>query len=325
MFCCRTLIASAILLLSACSALAPKDPDMTPINPTAVLEVHTVNAGTPDFPAFESTTLSYTRSSMQREEISLGSTGVVARWLDGNPGVRIERVDRKLAWLVDPKGKKVVECSLKSCPGVAGKPPTKKSADDDQGRGTACRLKIASSMLEAEPTGRKRNINGFDTDQYDVKWQVTLRDNASRRSISTITIDVWTTAATPDLTEAMAIERTYSRAREKILGIDAEGDPPAIVPAEVGRMMSSYLASRVSPTERANLIAGARKIDKVKGHPILINVKWTVAGEACSMDETMKDVGSKPLFTFTSEVKTHKMQRLHDSLFVPPKGYKITK
>jgi len=43
------------------------------------------------------------------------------------------------------------------------------------------------------------------------------------------------------------------------------------------------------------------------------------------MDETMKDVGSKPLFTFTSEVKTHKMQRLHDSLFVPPKGYKITK
>jgi hypothetical protein len=176
-----------------------------------------------------------------------------------------------------------------------------------------------------EPTGRKRNINGFDTDQYDVKWQVTLRDNASRKSVSTINIDVWTTPATPDLTEAIAVERAYSRAREKILGTDSNGDPSAIVPAEVGRMMSSYLSLRVSPTERANLLASARKVDKVKGQPILTNVKWTLAGEACSMDETMKDIGYKPLFTFTSEVKTHRMQPLHDSLFVPPKGYKITK
>jgi hypothetical protein len=324
MFVVRTLIATAVLLFSACSALAPKDPDLTPINPSAVLEMHTVSAGTPDFPAFESTTLSYTRASMQRNETILGATGVVARLLDGNPDIRIERLDRKLAWLVDTKSKKVVECSLKVCPGAAGKPPMKKSADD-QVRGTACRLKISSSMLVAEPTGRKRNINGFDTDQYDVKWQVTLRDNASRRSISTVSIDVWTTPVTPDLTAAMSIERTYSRAREKILGTDSDGDPSAVVPAEVGRMMSSYLSSRVSPTERANLLASARKLDKVKGQPILTNVKWTLAGEACSMDEAMKDIGYKPLFTFTSEVKTHKMQPLHDSLFVPSRGYTITK
>ena len=62
----------------------------------------------------------------------------------------------------------------------------------------------------------------------------------------------------------------------------------------------------------------------MKGQPILMNVKWSFTGEACSTNETMKDIGDTPLFTFIWEVKSHRMEPLHDSLFVPPKDYKRT-
>ncbi|MEO8008588.1 MAG: hypothetical protein ABI728_08730, partial [Betaproteobacteria bacterium] len=98
-----------------------------------------------------------------------------------------------------------------------------------------------------------------------------------------------------------------------------------ILPIEVGRMLNIYLSRSVSPTDRSNFLAGARTLDEVKGHPILMKVTWRFVGEACSMDETMKDVGNKPLFVFMSEVKSSRLEALHDSLFAPPKEYRIMK
>ena len=313
------------LVLAGCSGLAPKDP--TPVNPTAVTETHVVNEGVKGFPAFESTTRTYTRANMQRSESTVTGAGTFARSLGGaNTGARIERLDRKLVWTLDAKNKRYGECPLKGCPAsIPRKPPEKKSAEDDKTRDAECRLKIGNTTFTVEPTGQKRSINGFDTEQYDVKWLVTFRDNASRKSTSTLNIDVWTTPVTPALKDATALEKAYAGAHDKILDIDTEPDRMVVLPPEVGRMISSHLSQYVSPTDRSNFLAGARKLDKVKGQPILINVKWSFAGEACSMDEVMKDIGDKPLFTFMSEVKSHKMEPLHDSLFAPPKDFKRAK
>jgi hypothetical protein len=136
---------------------------------------------------------------------------------------------------------------------------------------------------------------------------------------------LWTTPATPSQKDATALEKAYARARAKFLGVDTEPDRVVDLPPEVGRMIGSFLSPNVSPTDRALFLAGAKNLDKVKGQPILMNVKWSLAGEACSMDETMKDIGDKPLLTFTSEVKSRKMEALHDSLFALPKDYKRRK
>ena len=319
-------VGTAAMVVAGCSILAPRDPDLTPINATAVLETHTVNAGIEDFPTFESTTLSYTRANMQRNESSVKETGTTSRLREDESNVRIERLDRKLTWTLDAKNKRVTECPLKGCPSpIPRKPPTKKSADKDKPRDPACRLKIGLTALAIESTGQKRNINGFDAEQYDIKWLVTFKDNTSRKSVSTVSVDLWTTPATPALKDAMALEKAYARSRDNILGIDGDADQMGLLPPEVGRMISSYLSANVSPTERTNFVAAMKKLDKVKGQPILMNVKWSFTGEACSMEETMKDIGDKPLFTFMTEVNSHKTVPLHDSLFAPPKGYKITK
>ena len=315
------------LVLAGCAGLAQKDSDQTPINRTAVLEMHMVNEGIKSFPAFESTTRTYTRATMRRIESTVTGTGTFARFLGGaSADVRIERPDRTMSWTLNAENRQYTECPLKGCVGpIPVKPPPKKFADDDKTLDTQCRLKIGTTTFTIEPTGRKRSINGFDTEQYDIKWLVVFRDNASRKSISTLDIDVWTTRVTPGLKDATALEKTYARAHGKIPGIDTDTDTMAVLPPEVNRMIGSYLSANVSSTDRARFLAGAKKLDKVKGQPILMNVKWGFAGEACSMDETMKDIGDRPLFTCIWEVRSHRMEPRHDSLFAPPKDYKRTK
>jgi len=326
MFRRSTGVAIATLALAGCAGLAPKDPDLTPVNATAVLEMHEVSEGIADFPAFESTTLNYTRANMQRSETSIRGTSLISRLLDGETEVRIERLDKKLAWTLDAKNKRAVECPLKGCLGpTPRKPQTKNSAGDDKARDAVCRLKASNTVFTLTPTGQKRSINGFDAEQYDVKWLVTFKDNASHKSTSAISIDLWVTPVTPALKDAAALEKAYVSKHDDILDVDSDADLMGMLPPEVGRMISGYLSRNLSPADRANFLAGAKKLDKVKGQPILMNVKWSFFGAACSMDETMRDIGEKPLFTFTSEVKSHRMAPLHDSLFAPPKGYKITK
>jgi hypothetical protein len=315
------------LVLTGCSGLAPRDPDPTPLKPTAVIETHLVSEGIRDFPAFESTTRTYTRANMQRSESTVTGVGTFARFLGGaSADARIERLDRKLLWTLDAKTKRFSECPLKGCPApLPRKLPEKKSAEEDRARDAQCRLTIGNTTFSVEPTGQKRSINGFDTEQYDVKWLVTFRDNASRKSISAISMDLWTTPITPAMKDAMALEKSYARAHDKILGVATEPDGLVVLPPEVGRMISGHLSANVSPSERAVFLAGVKKLDKVKGRPILMNVTWRFTGEACSMDETMKDIGDQPLFRFMSEVRSYNLEAQHDSLFAPPKGYKITK
>ena len=291
------------------------------------METHLVSEGIKDFPAFESTTRTYTRANMQRRESTVTGVGTFARFLgSASSETRIERLDRKLAWILDAKAKRFSECPLKGCPApIQKKPPEKKPADPAKAREEQCRLRIGNSTLSIEPTGQKRSINGFESEQYDVRWLVTLRDNASRQSASSLSIDLWTTPVTPAMKDAMALEKAFDRARDKILGIAADTDRSIVLPPEVGRMMTSYLSVNVSPPDRATFLAGAKKLDKVKGRPILMNVTWNLTGEACAMDEALAEIGDKPLFKFTSEIRSYKLEAARDSLFLPPKDYKRTK
>ena len=306
------------LTLAACKALAPIDPDQTRTQPTVVLATRTSVTGTPDFPAFESTSQSYTRANVQRSESTLEGNGAFTNLTSGAEA-RIERLDRKLVWTLDAKRKQYGECPLKGCSGAMPKKAPMK-ADADEG----CRLRIGNTTITVEPTGHKRNINGFDAEQYDIKWLVTFRDNASRKSISSMSIDLWSTPITTMLKEAKVIEKNYAHARKKILGLEAGPDRLIDLPPEAGRMINTYLFPNVTPADRANFLAGARKLEKVQGMPILMTVNWSFAGEACSMDPTMKHSRDK-LFSLTSEVITHKIEDLPDSLFAPPKDYERKK
>jgi hypothetical protein len=317
---CRSAVV-AVLFFAGCASFAPNR-DPTPLNPTAVLETRMVNTGVQDFGAFDSTTISYTRANMQRSESSFTTPSGISRSAEGEMQVRIERLDRKTAWTLDAKNKKAIECPLKGCISPGTRKAITKPPEQDKTGDSGCRMKIGNTSLTVDSTGAKRNINGFDTEQYDIKWRATLRDNASRKSTSLVSIDLWAAPVTPPLQDALALERNYARARNKIAPTDV--DQP-VLPHELDTLINTYLSASVSPADRASFLAGMGKLDAVKGQPILMLVKWNLSGAACSMDESMKDLGDKPLFTFVSEVKSHKISPQHDSLFSPPRGYKVRK
>lgn len=313
------------LVLAGCSSLGQKDPDPTPVSPTSVAETRMVSEGIEGFPTFESMTRTYTRANMQRSESTVSGAGTVARFPAGaSANARIERLDRNVEWTLDAKNKRYRECPLQGCSAaIPRKPQGKQSAEENKSGDAECRLKIGTTTLEVERTGQKRSINGFDTEQYDVKWLVTFRDNASRKTTGALSIDLWTTPITPALEGAVALEKSYARARDAVLGM--ANDRSLLLPIEVSMMLNSHLSHYVSPTERSKLLAGAMKLDQVKGRPVLTNVTWRFAGQACATEASMKEFADKPRFTFTSEVMTYKLASLHDSLFAPPRNYKRTK
>jgi hypothetical protein len=319
--------AAMALVLAGCSGLPPIDLDPTPVRPTAVTETQVFNEGVKGFAAFENTIVTYTRANMQRSESTATGGGTLARVQGAaRSSARIERLDRKLVWILDAKSKRYSECPLKGCVSpMPSRAPEDKSADVDKPREAQCRLKTGSTTITAERTGQKRSINGFNAERYDVNWLVTFRDKASRNATSTLSIELWTTPVTPGLQDAMALEKTYGRAREAVSDTASVTDHSLLLPIEVKRMLSSHLSQYVSPTDRLNFLGGAKKLEKVEGQPILMNVTWRLTGEACAVDETIREFGGKPLFTFRSEVKSYKLEALHDSLFAPPKEYKRAK
>ncbi len=316
---------AAVLLMAGCTSLPSRHADMTPVSPTAVQETHVVSTGTRDFPAFESTRVSYTRADKRRHELSVRGRDEVAPVIVEQKDILIERLDRNLALKLDDRNRTAIKCPLASCAQKTRRPPlVRQTGDADRNENAACRLKVGRTTFSVEPTGRKRNVNGFDAQQYDVKWIVSLRDNAARESTSTINIELWTTPVTPTLQDAIAVEKTYTRALDKLLRSPADGTRTERLPSEAVWMINRHLSASVSPSDRKKFLDGAQGLAKVQGHPILMHINWNLAGDACSTNDSMRTSGDKPLLTFRSEVKVHTMAPMHESLFMPPKGWRVT-
>jgi hypothetical protein len=305
------------LALSGCTGVTRVDTDPTPIAPTALRETRTVNQGNARLAAFESVTRIFSRPAMRRVESGISSGTATTPAADaGEAGIRIERADRKRSWKLDAGQKTYAECPLGGCPGAR-----KANSAVVRIMDAGCRLRIGITTLTLEPTGRKRSINGFHAEQYDVRWDVTFRDNASRIATSTVGIDLWMTPPTPVLDEALALENAYARSRAAALGADAADGRPQFLPPEALRMFDRLLAPNVSPGDRATFLAGTRKLDKLPGQPVLMNLKWHLSGAACGIDRTLQNGGTQPLFALSSEVRALRLEALHDSLFEPPPEY----
>lgn len=354
---------SAILLAlvgAGCSTVGKLQPDDTPKNPTAVMESHTVNNGLKGFFPFESTTKTYTRPDMQREDDRTKGTGTFTRFIIGtNDDSKIARLDRKLVWTLDAKEKTYTECPLKGCAGpVAEKPkPAKKPEEPKKAEKPGepdCRMKIAKSVFTVKPTGQKRSINEFDTEQYQVAWVVTLKNPKKRQTISTLGVEIWTTPYTQPLKDAMAVEAAYAKSfANALVGVATGGQKTQVIPEEAAQLINGYLSQIVSPADKSAFMKAGKDVERIKGYPILTELKWDMRGDACAgeepkpagdsastptskgdllssvtsffarkkTDEMARDIADKPILSFIHEVKAHKVEPIHDSVFSPPRSY----
>jgi hypothetical protein len=190
---------ATLFCVAGCSTMEKlkEEPDTSPTRPTAVMESHLSSDGIKGFLPFDSTIKTYTRADMHRGDSVFKGTGTVTRFLVGTHNdSRIERLDKKLVYAIDVKEKTYTECPLKGCGGPVADKPAKKEPEDkkaEKPKESECKVKIASATFTVKQTGQKKNINGFDTEQYQALWLVTMQDPTARKTVSTLNVDVWTT------------------------------------------------------------------------------------------------------------------------------------
>jgi hypothetical protein len=355
---------SSVVVISACiagCATKPVEVDNTPLNPTAVFEKQVINNGIKGFFPYESTERDYVRANMRRDESTFKGTGTYSGFLIGTrAGTKIARIDRDKLWSLNTEKEEYAECPLKGCaesskqpnvePGDAAKKSPEAEHEPD------CAMHISHTNYSVKETGQKKNINGFDTDEYQVSWVITLSDKAARKMTSTLNIDIWTTPLTQSMRDALGMEDKYARS---FAGTVADTAKPKILPADAAKMMSSYLAKVLSPGDRDTFLDGGKQMEKVKGYPISTHLTWNMEGNACESekpngkeerkssrntsvpssasglasgligmlaerksDDVAKETKNEPMLSFTTEVKSLKVEPVHDSLFTVPKDYR---
>jgi hypothetical protein len=323
----RKLLTFAAAGLAACAGAPQPELDNSPANPTAVLETRVSSSGIGGAFPFETTQKRYVRHNMRRDESRTQGTGtftaVFVTALSGEGDTTIARLDRKLLWILNHGKREYTECPLHGCPPAAVKPEERAA---EEAKKPDCTMRLTKSSFDVKPTGQKRNINGFDTDQHEVVWLVTVQDQAKRTTTSTLSIDVWTSPVTAEMRQAINVEQAFERAYHASAprarpAAAADRSKRQLLPPEVSRMMLGYLSS-LSPADRAALIRASRQLESIKGQPISTRIDWRLEGNACAPQEGARDT-SKPLLSFTIEVKSLKVEPVRDSVFTVPPSYKL--
>ncbi len=352
-----------VLVFSAALAGCASKPvvtDTTPQKPAAIIERHVTSEGVKGLFPFETNDLAYVRPDMRRDDSTFKGTGTFSGFLVGtHNGTRIYRLDRRLLWIVNTDKEEYTECPLAGCP-VHRPPPGK--AQPAQGQPEArheagCTMRIAKSSFDVTPTGKKQTINGFDTEEYQVEWLVTLRDPKARTSISKLGVDIWTAQPTQAMRDAMAVEAAYSRDFAAATR-EASDRRPQILPNEAAGLILSYLGGALNARDHDAFFRAGKKLATIKGHPIRTTLTWNITGNACAPKENGQQAKSSastartptsasglasglaglfaeheankaadetanaPLLSITVEVRQLKVEPVHDSVFTVPAGYK---
>jgi hypothetical protein len=342
--------------IAGCATKPVAVSDDTPQHPTAVIEQQIVSNGIKGFLPFETNDRHFVRANMRRDESTFKGTGTFTGFLVGTrSGTEITRIDRKLKWSLDTEKEVYTECPLKGCI----KPAKHQSAKQEQTKPPeakqepGCTMHIAHTSFTVEATGQKKSINGFDTEEYQAAWVVKLRDNSSRDSTSTLNLDIWTTQVSGAMRDALAVEESYTQA---LNGAVAKTGKPQMIPADVARLISAYLASSLKPRDLKAFLEAGKQMEKIRGYPISTHLAWNIEGNACASKETrevkeksspspanagdlvsgiaglfaqqkteekMKESASEPILSFTFEVKKLAVEPVHDGEFTVPKNYRL--
>ena len=349
---------TVLVAIAGCATKPVEVADTTPLHPTAVIERQVINNGIKGFFPSESTERHYVRTDMRRDESMFKGTGTFSGYLIGTRAeTKIYRIDRDLQWTLNPDKGEYTECSLRGCVEPSQRPPAKHNdaRPPEAQHESGCTMSIARTNFTVKATGQKKSINGFDTDEYQVAWVVTLRDKAARNTTSTLNMNIWTTPLTQPMRETLSVEESYARA---LSGAVAETNKPQILPSEATKLISAYLANSLSPSARNAFLDAGKQMEKIKGYPISTHLAWNMEGNACAAknakptegstgrssppasagslvsglagifakqktDEAVQESEGEPLLSFTLEVKSLKIEPLHDSVFTVPKDYRL--
>lgn len=297
--------------------------------------------------ANDTTSTDYLQGLKKRDESTVKFTGSVLGALQrfkhgdkGSQSVNIMRVDQNLLYDLNPDDKTYSEHPLYEPPQEQKSSPDESGGNEKQENDT----KVTKNEFTVKATGHKKNINGFETGEYLITWDVeTENTKTGEKGKSLMTTDLWT-AADAKLDKAREEELAYSKAYLKLMHLPTNPDELKLYGFGVGPGSISGADSR----------AFFDKLRSIKGYPISVDVTWKASdtgqqkggeksGEDAQAgaqdlsnalgslfgskskkeDESKKSSdGMATIFTSHTEVKSVDTGGLASSLFEVPADYK---
>jgi hypothetical protein len=245
-----------------------------PAGADVVIERYSRSDGFAGMGGFESTSVTVTAATAQREESKMKFTGGFLAALQKMAGigdsVRITRLDRDVVWTLEPEKKTYTEQPLTArgererAARSPGQRPAKKEGEPSD-------VVVTKNEFKVEKTGAHKVINGFPCDEYLMTWTLeTLNQKTKETGKSLMTNHLWTTPESSEIRAAQAEEQAYHQAYVKKLGL-------AMTPAEAQQFMAGLAGLDEQEREKA-LAKAAAELRKIQGFTIASDLAWKAEG-----------------------------------------------
>lgn len=268
----KTLLKSAVASAVTCLLLAPlaaqadvKIETLTHLNEVTGLANH------------DSDTTDYFQGDKKREENLRKFTGsVLGAWQKfrgedkGSMDIDIFDVAANKHTNMDPQ-KKTYSVESIYDPNQPSKAPPEGGTTREQERQQQDKeTKITKNEFTVKDTGQSKSINGFDTHEYLVTWDVeTLNTKTGEKGRDLMTTDTWT-STDPKLAKARDAEAAYDKAYRKLMH-----EPEPDTNAAYG--MYGLGAGHIE-VEGKDMQSAIEKLKAIKGLPVSTDVRWEVGG-----------------------------------------------
>ncbi|MDP2561088.1 hypothetical protein [Psychrobium sp. 1_MG-2023] len=341
------------LAISGCAT--KKQVDNTPLQETAVVKAEYSVTGlySPDFHG-KQTVLTRDNLRSIREKTTFDSW--LLRWANFDEA-RIADIKQNKSLYVDYDDKEYSECGLSGCntsflkeiegPGIE----QDESEDHQSYEEIGCSVSLANNSFDVDKTGRTRTINGFDTQEYKVKWSTEFKDSLGKIDKNVITFDFWTTDQNQSMNQALTTHGQFQTNYANSL--DDNHPLMRLLGANGYKAIAAFTGDMDNQEHQFNGEIG-RKLAQIKGYPISIKLEWNQKLEACKEQrsstsgpidytQNISDIGSQmlgslvekgketlmeawmkdPVIRYVYEIKSVSIEQVRDSKFQVPADYKI--
>jgi len=291
----------------------------------------------------------------KRDVTSMKMSGFLGKMTGDMGSDQITDIEKDVVWALDHKKKTYTESPITPPP-----QPKEEEERGKPGRGEKKekpKVRVVRNEVTVKELGDKKKIGEFDCTRYQIVWVVETEDlETKERSESTMTNDLWTTPETAETRALAKEEREFTQAWLKKIGWD-------MTDAETRKMGLAMVGAMIGGDEES-FKKGAKevaaKMEKIKGYPIGVGVKWQIKGSGGVAGrkgggegggEGMPDIakglgglmsafgkkggkgggeagtsgeaaGPTPVFETYMEIRKITTASLGDADFMPPAGYK---
>jgi hypothetical protein len=339
------------LVISACQT---QQVDSTPKVAVAKLTAEYTINGTL-LPDFYGEQVVYTTPEKRSIRDNIKFDNFLMRWANSDEA-DIARIDLNKAYNVDYKKEKFSECELSGCNEISFLDQLKESEENNDSEEyqdyeeLGCQIDLVTNDFNVTQTGKKRKLNGFDVEQYQVLWTTEYQDTQGQKDLNLISFDFWTTTPNTKINEVWAIHGQFQDSISKTV----TSDPLVQLLGPKGyKAIAAFTGDTNNQENQFGGVIG-KELAKVKGYPISIKFEWIRNSQACqaekqaqsdklnldggiegvgkqllgnfakkSTDKLMDGWKKKPLVRYVYEIKSVEMTNAHESNFAVPASFEL--